>query len=65
MLLGIIGLGFISGFLAGIMAWQATGSLVITGLSYAFFASLGALLFASAAALRRQPAPDDGDLTSD
>lgn len=65
LLLGMIGMGIVSGFLAAVMAWQATGSILMTVLSYMLFGSLGTVLFATAAAFRRASVEADSDLTRD
>ncbi len=63
MLIGILGFGIVSGLLAATMAWQVTASLLLTFLAYSIFGSLGAVLYASAAALRSSEEP--GELAED
>ncbi|HMO06542.1 MAG TPA: hypothetical protein PKD10_02700 [Paracoccaceae bacterium] len=55
MLVGIVVIGIVSGLLAGLMAIAAGGSVALAVLAYAFFGSLGAVLWATASARRDQP----------
>ena len=53
MVAGLIGLGLVSGTLAGLMAWQATESMLLTLVAYSVFGALGTILFATASVFRR------------
>lgn len=52
MVVGLLVFGITSGLLGAVMAWAATGWFLAALAAYAIFGSLGATLFAAAAAAR-------------